>query len=139
MTAQQLAAKMRARAAAVEPEFAKTTKGLAANALAFCRQKITEEIYALDVDRTKAGKKKWQRTGALRRGERAEVVDAYTAKIVNDASYALYRHEAGKPGRRQINPGRVSHWRDELTATFRSIVADAYRLTIRDILKRGGL
>jgi hypothetical protein len=139
MTAQQLAAKMRARAAAVEPEFRKTTRGLAVQALAFCRQKITEQIYALAIDVTKSGKKKWKRTGALRRGERVEVIDAYTMRMVNDASYALYRHEAGKPGRRKINPGRESHWRDEMVATFREILLDAYRLTVRDILKRGGL
>jgi hypothetical protein len=139
VTAQQLAAKMRARAAAVEPEFAKTTKGLAADALGYSRRLITEQIYALDVDRTKAGKKKWKRTGFLRRGERAETPDAYTVKLVNDAGYALFRHEAGKPGRRKINPARVSHWRDELLETFRPILADAYRLTVQAILKRGGL
>jgi hypothetical protein len=86
------------------------------------REQITEQIYALDVDRTKAGKKRWKRTGLLRRAERVETPDAYTVKLVNDASYALYRHEAGKPGRRKINPLRVAHWRDELVATFRPIL-----------------
>lgn len=139
MTARQLAAKMRARASAIEPEFRKTTNGLAIAALRFCKERITAEIYALDVDRAKSGKKKWKRTGLLRRAERVEVPNAYTARVVNDASYALYRHEAGKPGRRKINPLRESHWRDELIETFRPIIADAYRLTVQAILRRGGI
>ena len=139
MTAQQLAATMRRRAAAVEPEFRKTTRGLAVEALAYCRQRITEQIYGPAIDRRKNGKPKWKRTGFLRRGERVETPDAYTVKLVNDANYALFRHEAGKPGHRRINPGRVSHWRDELVAAFRPVLLDAYRLTVQAILKRGGL
>lgn len=139
MTAHELARLMRRRAAAVEPEFQKTTNGLAVDALRFSRGKITDEIYALGVDRTAAGKAKWKRTGLLRRGERVETPDAYTIKLVNDAGYALFRHEAGKPGRRKINPLRLSHWRDETVEAFRSILVDAYRLTWEAILRRGGL
>lgn len=138
MTAKQLAAKMRARAAAVEPEFRKTTNGLAVSALKFCRERLTADIYALPVPkRPRSGKPMWRRTGNLRRSERAEVKDAYTAAIVNDAVYAEPRHEAGKPGRR---PTRYpAHWRDELREAFASILQDAYRLTVLAILKRGGL
>ena len=138
MTAKQLARKMRARAAAVEPEFRRTTNGLAISALRFCREKLTELIYALPVPkRPKSGKPMWKRTGFLRRSERVEVRDAYTTAVVNDAKYALPRHEAGKPGRR---PTRYpAQWRDELTETFRSVCLDAYHLTVEKILKRGGL
>lgn len=138
MTSKQLAAKMRARARAVEPEFRKTTHGLAIAALRFCRLKITELIYANPVPkRPVSGKPQWKRTGNLRRSERQEVVDAYTARIVNDASYALYRHEAGKPGRRKTQ--FPAHWRDELRQAFQPVIRDAYRLTVAAILKRGGL
>lgn len=138
MTAKQLAAKMARRAAAVEPEFRKTTHGIAVSALKFCREKITDEIYSLPIPkRPSSGKPMWRRTGNLRRSERVEERSAYEAAVVNDASYALFRHEAGKPGRR---PTRYpAHWRDELVATFRPILRDAYRLTVEAILKRGGL
>jgi hypothetical protein len=137
MTSQQLARKMRARAAAVEPEFRKTTHGLAVAALRYSKLKITELIYAFPVPKGKNGKPLWRRTGFLRRAERAEVRDAYTAAIVNEASYALFRHEAGKPGRR---PTRYpAHWRDELREAFRAVCLDAYSLTVQAILKRGGL
>lgn len=135
MTVAELAALHRRRAAAVPREFLKTSHWLAVAAVKFAREKLTEEIYAIPEDARKNGKKKWRRTGNLRRSERAEVVDPYTVRVVNDAGYALPRHEAGKPGHRKINPLRESHWRDELQEAFRSIVADAYQLTIRAIME----
>lgn len=138
MTAAQLAAKMRSRAAAIEPEFRKTTNGLAIVALRFCRMKLTELIYSNDIPRRpRSGKPMWRRTGNLRRSERAEVRDAYTAAIINDAIYALPRHEMGKPGHRKTQ--FPAHWRDDLRETFRPILLDAYRLTVQAILKRGGI
>ncbi len=135
MTAAELARLHRRRAARVPIEFRKTSNGLAIAAVKFCREKLTAEVYAIPEDVNKAGKKKWRRTGHLRRSERAEVVDPYTVRVVNDAAYAEPRHEAGKPGRRNINPLRVSHWRDELMETFRSVLLDAYEVTIQSILR----
>jgi hypothetical protein len=138
MTAKQLAAKFRAREVAVEREFRKTSNGLAISAVKFCKERLTAEVYAIPEDLTKSGKKKWRRTGQLRRAERAEVRDPFTVVVVNDVGYALPRHEAGKPGRRKINPNRESHWRDELAKVFEEITTDAYRLTVAAILKTGG-
>lgn len=136
MTAKELAAKMRARARAVEPEFSKTTRGLGVIAVNFTRERMDEEIYSQPIPRSAKGRPLWKRTKNLRKGERYEVLDPYSVRIVNDMSYAEPRHEAGKPGRR---PTRYpAHWRDELQAAFRSILLDAYHLTVRDILKRGG-
>ncbi len=135
MTAAELARAHRKRAALVEKEFRKTSNGLAVSVVKFTRELMTKEIYAIPVDKTKAGKPKWRRTGNLRRSERAEVVDAYTVRVVNDASYALPRHEAGKPTGRNINPLRISHWRDELLKTFQPLMLDLYSLTVKKILE----
>lgn len=138
MTAQQLAALFKARAAAVEPEFRQTTRGLARDALRFCRLKLTELIYSQPIPtRPKSGKPMWKRAGNLRRSERTEIRDAYTAAVVNDAIYALPRHEAGKPGRRKTR--FPAHWRDELRKAFQPQLLPAYRETVLRILRRGGL
>lgn len=138
MTAKQLAAKMKRRAAAVEPEFRRATQRLGLEAVAFCRQKLTELIYSQPIPkRPRSGKPMWRRTGFLRRSERLEIRDSYTAAVVNDATYALPRHEAGKPGRR---PTRFpAHWRDEMVKAFREKVTTAYREALLRILRQGGL
>lgn len=137
MNARQLADRMKRRAEAVEREFRASSQGLAVSAVKFTKERMTEEIYSVPEDRRKNGKKAWRRTGHLRRSERAEVPNAYTVRVVNSAVYALPRHEAGKPGHRNINPARVSHWRDELLETFRPIVLDVRRQTVLDLLKGG--
>ena len=134
MTAEQLARKYARRAEMVRTEFRKTARGLGISALRFTKQKLTELIYGLPVPKRKSGKPEWRRTGHLRRSERWELVDDYTVRIINDASYAVPRHEAGKPGRRRVR--YPAHWRDELVETFRPIVLEAYQITVRDILKR---
>jgi len=137
MTARELAAKMRARARAVEPEFRKTTRSLGIIAVTFTRERMDADIYDQPIPRSATGRPLWQRTGKLRRGEKSEVLDAYTVRIVNDASYAEPRHEAGKPGRRKTR--YPAHWRDDLEQAFRTVIVDAYRLTWEAILRRGGL
>lgn len=136
MTAQQLQRLMTRRAALVKSELTKTTRGLGISAVKFCKETMTREIYAIPEDVTSTGRKKWRRTGHLRRSERWELRSPYQVAIINDARYAEPRHEAGKRGRRAINPLRESHWRDELKRVFRPIEADAYRATILAILRR---
>ncbi len=136
MTAPELARLMKQRAAVTEAEFQRTTNRLAAEALKFCRETMTREIYAQPVPtRPKSGKKMWKRTGTLRRSERIEPRTAYEAAIVNDAAYALPRHEAGKPGHRKTR--FPAHWRDELNKFIRPRITRAYRETVARILKRG--
>lgn len=137
MTAQQVARLMQQRAALVKTELTKTTKGLGISAVKFCKETMTREIYAIPEDVSpRTGKKKWRRTGSLRRAERMELRSPYQVAIVNDMRYAEPRHEAGKKGRRNIDPRRESHWRDELKRVFRPIEADAYRATILAVLRR---
>ncbi|HEV8176114.1 MAG TPA: hypothetical protein VGP44_00355 [Gemmatimonadales bacterium] len=138
MTARQLAQKMKQREKLVEREFLASSKGLARSLLPYSKNLLTTEIYALPEDLTRAGKKKWRRTGHLRRSERVEVRTPYVVALVNDAAYAEPRHEAGKPGRRHINPLRVSHWRDQVRETFASVVLDLRHETVQAILRGGG-
>jgi hypothetical protein len=136
VTAAQIAKLMQRRADLVEPEFLATSRGLAKSAVKFTKELMTNEIYAIPEDVTRSGKKKWRRTGQLRRSERAEVVDPYTVRVYNTMAYAQPRHEAGKPGARAINPARESHWRDELVETFGPVVADLHHETVLAILRR---
>ncbi len=136
MTADQLLKKMERRKVRLETEFKATMRGVAVSALKFTKEKLTTEVYAIPEDRTKAGKKKWRRTGHLRRSEKFEVRGPYAVAIVNTASYAVPRHEAGKPGHRNINPARISHWRDDMKEAFHEgLLQDLYRQTLLDVLK----
>jgi hypothetical protein len=138
MTAEQLARRMLARRDLVEQEMRKTAGGLGLSAVKFTKELMTREIYAVPEDISpRTGRKKWRRTGQLRRAERFELRDSYSVAVLNDQVYAEPRHEAGKPGRRGINPLRESHWRDELAKTFRSICVDAWHATVLDLLRRG--
>lgn len=134
MTSEELAKVWEKRAAKALPEFQKTMRGIGVQALAFCRKQMTTDIYAKPVPRRpRSGKPMWTRTGNLRRSERIGQRDPFTVTIVNDADYALPRHEMGKPGHR---PTRYpAHWRDELLKTFQPILAAALRRTVQEILK----
>lgn len=153
LTPDQLAQQLGVTAAALEREFGATIRGVAVSALAFTKKLMTEQIYAIPEDRTRKGEarfqtalgsgkrfqarkgdRKWVRTGHLRRSEKFEIRGPYQVDIVNTAAYAEPRHEAGKPGRRKINPLRASHWRDELVETFGPIMLDLYSQTIEAIL-----
>jgi hypothetical protein len=135
MTAAQLAAKQKRRAARLQRELAQTARGIAISARRLSRELMTQGIYALDVDRTASGKPKWRRTGHLRRSERYEIRSPVEVAIVNDAAYAEPRHEAGKPGRRNINPLRRTHWRDEMAAVMRPIALELWHEAQLDALR----
>jgi len=159
MTAEQMAKAWSKRRADLEPALRQTVQAFGISALRLSKEIMTREIYSIPEDRTtkgerrfqrfltrrrpgqvfafRKGDRKWVRTGHLRRSERFEVRGPFELAIVNDANYAEPRHEAGKPGRRKINPARVSHWRDEmkqtLDPTFTELIAD----TIRQVMREG--
>jgi len=155
MTAQEMAANMLQFPHIVEEEFRKTIQGVATAAVARSKQLMTEQIYAIPEDLSASGKKrqarlksqgrrfvavgkdkKWRRTGHLRRSEKFEIRSPYEVAIVNTAAYAEPRHEAGKPGRRSINPLRESHWQDQMAEEFASTLLDLTEVTMRKILER---
>ena len=159
MTAEELAALMKRRRDLFEPAFRSATNEIARIAISRSKQLMTEQIYSLPEDRTakgerrfqrfvqtrrpgqvfsaRKGDRKWVRTGHLRRRERVEIVSAYQCDVINDAVYAEPRHEAGKPGRRKINPARESHWRDDLVNDMRDAVIEIRRDAVQQVLKGG--
>jgi hypothetical protein len=153
VTAKQVAAAQRRRAALVDREFKATCRGIAISAIKFVKERLTATVYAIPEDVDENGEKLWVRTGHLRRSEKPEFPNSYTVVIVNKAPYAKARHDYGKPetheqkakreakGKkepRRFNPARVSHWHDDLEAVFRPLVPDLYRQTVEDILRRKG-
>lgn len=138
MTAQQYAKRMKAREKVFLPALAATTKGIGRAALKLSKEHLSI-IYSIPEDVTKKGKKKWRRTGHLRRSEQVQVRGPVEVAIINNAAYAEPRHEAGKPNRRRINPIRVVHWRDEMDKVMRPIAREQWKETIRDVIRQKGL
>lgn len=146
MTPDQIAQAMNRRARDVQTEFRATLRGLGKSAVAFGKMKMIEEIYAIPEDVSpRTGKKKWKRTHDLLRGEKWEPRGLDAIAVVNAVPYAAARHAAtasAPRGKKQkgepsyINPLRESHWRDELVATFRPLLADLYHDTMTAILAR---
>lgn len=136
MTSQEMAKEWSRRARGAEGEFRKTMRGLGISAVALSKALMTAEIYAIPEDRTKRGKKKWQRTGRLRASEQFIQPDPYTVEVTNAMGYAEPRHEAGKPGHRKINPLRLSHWRDEMVEKLAPVMEELLDLTITKIWER---
>lgn len=137
MTAAELAALYARRAARVEREFGRTAAQVRNDAQAFVDEALTRGVYAKPEDVSSTGRPKWRRTNLLAHSERANVADPYTVTVINTAPYAVTRHEAGKPGRRKINPYRISHWRDELVAAFRGRMNSYWQQTVQRILRVG--
>lgn len=84
--------------------------------------------------RSKTGKKKWTRTGNLRRSERARVVSDFEGVVENDANYALPRHDLGLPAGSpeairgsKRKSGRVAPWRRQAIAKTKDQRRQAYR------------
>lgn len=136
MNTADFARQMKALPQILETEFKKSANGLGIAGTRFVKEKMTEEIYAIPVEvRPKSGKKKWKRTGFLRRSVRAELRGPYAVAIITSANYALPRHEYGRDGR-TFNPLRVSHWNDELQKAFESSIPDIIDATLRDVYAR---
>jgi hypothetical protein len=118
--------------------------GVKISMVKFTRELMTAGIYAIPEDRTKQGKKKWRRTGHLRRSERAEVTDPYTCVLINDAIYAQRREAAsgsvsrGKKAKgdvHYVNPLRECHWREEAVKLWDSIKGDLLEATMKAIME----
>lgn len=149
MTAAQYALKMRARDKDLQKALAATTRGLAVSALKLSKENLTK-IYAIPEDRYKNGKKKWTRTGHLRRSQIPPVITGPTSFIIrNTAAYAVPRHEYGRPEtaeqkktreekgkeERSFNPLRVQHWQEDMFDIMNPICQEQWRETVRDVLE----
>ncbi len=126
MTARELADQFSRGAEAVPREILRASEHIGEVALTLSRQLMEQEIYAIPEDTTRAGKKKWVRTGRLIASEAFDRSELPDVIITNETPYAEPRHEAGKPGRRKINPIRESHWQDEMFARLAPFAHDRW-------------
>jgi hypothetical protein len=94
---------------------------LAREAQALARAALERLIYSKPEDVSGTGRKRWTRTRNLINNETAEVRGQAEVVLTNAMDYAEPRHEAGKPGRRNINPNRVAHWRDAIRPELREL------------------
>lgn len=129
--------KWRARDKELKTALTFTTKAIGAAAFKLSKEELSK-LYAIPEDRTRSGKKKWRRTGHLRRSESVQVRGPIEVAIRNTAAYSEPRHEAGKPGRRNINPLRANHWQDEMQKVMRPIALEQWRETVRDVIEGKG-
>lgn len=135
MTAGELKQKWATRVGSAGPQFRRTAEALARNAEERAKERMRETIYAVPEDTSRTGRKKWVRTERLLEGEHGRLRGAFEVVLVNDQRYAEPRHEAGKPGRRKIDPRRVSHWRDDVAQELRPVATEAFHKALLAILE----
>ncbi len=94
-------------------------------AIAVDERLLTEEVYSKPEDVTPTGRMKWRRTNFLAAMETMRMEEGGTRIVIDNlAPYAEPRHEANKPARRQINPLRTAHWRDDMLLVLGSVVTE---------------
>jgi len=113
-------------------------RGYQVNAKTGKRKKYTTKVS----DDRRAGKKKWTRTGNLRRSETKKVVSATQGLVENTANYALPRHDLGldkghplaiKGSTRKTT--RIAAWRTLAIRETQQARFDAYREAIMRVLR----
>jgi hypothetical protein len=134
MSPLELAALMGARATGAGQAIERVNRELANEALDVSQRLMKREIYSKPEDRRANGQPKWRRTGQLAARERTEI-RGLTVYLVNETPYAEARHEANKPGRRQINPQRTAHWRDDALRDLRPRILAARRAAVLAALR----
>jgi hypothetical protein len=146
MTLAQYAALMQQRAGQMQYQVEQATRKATDILHAESKRLINEEIYSIPEDVDATGKKKWRRTGMLRRSEKSKVLAAYEGAVDNYASYALPRHNLGfgpgddeaidpKPLKRR-NTTRHAPWRTQAIEATRKRRFDLYRGAIAYVLTR---
>ena len=139
MTAAEYARAWNKRTRDYKPRMRGEFRAIAQLAHTVANQLITKEIYSKPEDTWPSGKPKWRRTNLLAHSEQPPVFTEedgnLTATLVNTALYAEPRHEANKPGRRQINPKRTAHWRDDMLALLDAEIPERIRRTQIAILR----
>lgn len=138
MTGQEFARLWALRANQYGPALRREMREIGRRAKALSDQLLSQEIYSKPEDRSPTGRPLWRRTNYLAVSETLDFEESDTQAIIdNEAEYAAARHEANKPGRRQINPARTAHWRDDMIGVLaREMPEQIHQLQIR-ILTRG--
>lgn len=145
--AEQIAARMQARAAAVGPISRFQAERVRAQVLKVSLKHMDRLIYSIPEDRNVNGTRKWVRTNRLRENERASVeVSGNDFKIIlkNRMRYSKMRHEMGKPGTERPKPEnrpyrRFAPWRDRTISEMRRWSNLRNQEALRRILGTGGI
>jgi hypothetical protein len=112
---------------------------LAASIQELSRAAMQRLIYSKPEDESTTGRKLWVRTGQLLNNEKSLLKGDGEIVLTNATDYAEPRHEAGKPGRRAINPARFAPWRDVMQDTFRQLQLAIYENAIQEWLQGTGI
>ncbi len=132
MTAEELALVWKTRVERHGPAMRNELRRFGQKAVQLSRIKMRNEIYSKPPDFSKSGRPKWIQTGNLLLSEELVEESSDSFALVNTASYAEPRHEANKPGRRQINPARTAHWQDDTMAQLKDEMPEAFsRMQLR--------
>ncbi len=114
MTPTQYARAWQRRARDYGPAMKAEVRAIGDLALSLSNRLMTQEIYSKPETIGPKGRPLWRRTNYLAVSEHLETNDGERIVLVNEASYGEPRHEANKPGRRQIDPARTAHWRNDM-------------------------
>lgn len=106
---------------------------LAAQVEKLAKLAMTQLIYSKPEDVSATGRKLWTRTGRLIGAEKAAVSGNNEIVLSNGVDYAEPRHEAGKPGRRPINPARFAPWREAIRETIRQEQLGITRAMLQEV------
>lgn len=168
-TWEEFARAMNARADAMPGAFREGTTDATGILHAACKEHLNEDIYSNPEDtggfsytksgrgtaaeafkvkksgkraKSAKGRKKWRRTGALRRSERQKVVSDTEGIVYNDAAYALARHDLGlRSGDKRAIKGsnrdssRIAPWRVDAIEDTEEARREAYREPILKALR----
>lgn len=123
------------RAGRVRPEVRSLVERAGKRMLNVSRRHMDEQIYSIPEDVSpRAGKKKWVRTGNLRKAEDLVYApDGSGVTLTNKMIYARSRHELGRDGRKTIRP---AHWREGIVSELQASAARELETVSRRILGR---
>lgn len=126
--ARELAKLMKERADTHQGQQDVATRIIGIKAVNVSLKHMDRLIYQNPIPLNKHGRPKWRWTYMLRDNERVayrEGRDGLVAVLRNDTRYAEFRHEMGKPGRRNTN--RRAHWRDAARKELRQMAVEERR------------
>lgn len=127
--------KMNARSSAVARELAAAAREIAPVLNAEAKRIMQSEIYNVPEEESGTGRKKWQRSGALKRGENAKA-EGVDVVMTNNQHYSRARNNLGtSEGRRLGKRTRSVQWQAQALANRRQWVLEVRRRAVLRALK----
>lgn len=135
-SAGRVAARFRARAAAIEPELRQAATLGARRLETISRAVLTQEIYSVPVKMKAGGGPAWTRTGRLLMNERGSR-DGLAVVLRNRTRYAAYRRDLGIRGKRRVRPPQRSvQWQQRAAEQGRPVLLQFRRQAVQSALLR---